>query len=140
MRTETDGIDCRRRYPAVVGAAAKCPHIQRAMAWWSDFCPRADRKSSFTCVWPSRGLLVSRAAIDDSSYDAWGRVPMSLIRGIAFSLTGLLLAGCMQTGGTLAPASEANFTPRDKQQLANPPYQRASISMTYQRQIVQFHR
>jgi lipoprotein-anchoring transpeptidase ErfK/SrfK len=65
---------------------------------------------------------------------------MLLIRGIAFLLTGLLLAGCMQTGGTLAPSSEANFTARDKQQLANPPYQRVSISSTYQRQIVQYHR
>jgi len=61
------------------------------------------------------------------------------IRGIAFPLTGLLLAGCMQSG-TLAPSSEANFTARDRQQLANPPYQRVSISPTYQRQIVQYHR
>jgi lipoprotein-anchoring transpeptidase ErfK/SrfK len=42
--------------------------------------------------------------------------------------------------GTLAPSSEANFTARDRQQLANPPYQRVSISPTYQRQIVQYHR
>jgi lipoprotein-anchoring transpeptidase ErfK/SrfK len=64
---------------------------------------------------------------------------MQLIRGIVFPLTGLLLAGCMQSG-TLAPSSEANFTARDKQQLANPPYQRVSISPTYQRQIVQYSR
>jgi lipoprotein-anchoring transpeptidase ErfK/SrfK len=60
-------------------------------------------------------------------------------RGCVFLLTGLLLAGCMQSG-TLAPSSEANFTARDRQQLANPPYQRVSISPTYQRQIVQYHR
>ncbi len=48
---------------------------------------------------------------------------MLLIRGIVLSLSGLLLAGCMQTG-TLAPSSDANFTARDRQQLANPPYQR----------------
>jgi lipoprotein-anchoring transpeptidase ErfK/SrfK len=42
--------------------------------------------------------------------------------------------------GTLAPASEASFTVRDRQQLANPPYQNVSISPTYQRQIVQYHR
>src|SRR5262245_25186489 len=65
---------------------------------------------------------------------------MLLIRGGVLSLTGLLLAGCIQTGGTLAPSSDANFTGRDRQQLANPPYQRASISPTYQRQIVQYHR
>jgi lipoprotein-anchoring transpeptidase ErfK/SrfK len=64
---------------------------------------------------------------------------MLLIRGIVFLLTVLLLAGCMQSG-VLAPSSEANFTARDKQQLANPPYQKASISSTYQRQIVQYHR
>jgi len=64
---------------------------------------------------------------------------MLLIRGIPFALTGLLLAGCIQTG-TLAPSSDANFTARDRQQLANPPYQRASISVAYQRQIVQYHR
>jgi len=61
------------------------------------------------------------------------------IRGILFLLTGLLVAGCMQSGA-LAPPSEANFTVRDKQQLANPPYQRVSISPTYQRQIVQYYR
>src|SRR5215471_21618380 len=69
----------------------------------------------------------------------FGGLDMSLTRGIAFSLIGLLAAGCMQTG-TLAPASEANFTARDRQQLANPPYQNVSLSTTYQRQIVQYHR
>src|SRR5262249_62400094 len=68
-----------------------------------------------------------------------GVIAMLLIRGFVLLLTGLLLAGCMASG-TLAPASEANFTARDRQQLANPPYQRASISPTYQRQIVQYHR
>src|SRR5262249_50515061 len=63
-----------------------------------------------------------------------------VIRGIVLSLTGLLLAGCLQTGGTLAPSSEANFTARDKQQLANPPYAQATIPLTYQRQIVDYHR
>src|SRR5262249_16067110 len=64
---------------------------------------------------------------------------MSSIRGIVFPLTGLLLASCMQSGA-LAPSSEANFTARDSQHLPNPPYQRVSISATYQRQIVQYHR
>jgi lipoprotein-anchoring transpeptidase ErfK/SrfK len=64
---------------------------------------------------------------------------MLSIRGFVVLLTGLLLAGCTQSG-TLAPSSEANFTARDMQQLANPPYQRVSISPTYQRQIVQYHR
>ena len=64
---------------------------------------------------------------------------MLSVRGLIFLLIGLLVAGCMQSG-TLSPASEANFTARDRQQLANPPYQNVSISPTYQRQIVQYHR
>jgi lipoprotein-anchoring transpeptidase ErfK/SrfK len=54
-------------------------------------------------------------------------------------LLALFVAGCMQAG-TLAPVSDANFSARDRRELANPPYQRASISPTYQRQIVQYHR
>ena len=64
---------------------------------------------------------------------------MLLMRGIIFLLAGLLLGGCMQSG-TLAPLGDANFTARDKQQLANAPYRRAWISPAYQRQIVQYHR
>ena len=64
---------------------------------------------------------------------------MLSIRGFVFLLIGLLLAGCTQ-GDTLSPSSEANFTARDRQQLADPPYQRVAISPTYQRQIVQYHR
>jgi len=53
-------------------------------------------------------------------------------------LLGLMLAGCVQT--TLAPSSQANFTPRDRQQLAHPPYAQASIPETYQRHIVDYTR
>ena len=60
------------------------------------------------------------------------------IRGSTCVLFGLLLAGCMQA--TLEPASEANFTPRDKKLLANAPYAQASIPQTYQRHIVDYHR
>ena len=64
------------------------------------------------------------------------------VRGILFLLTGLLLGGCMQatTSDRPSPVSDANFTARDRQQLANPPYEQASIPYAYQRQIVQFHR
>ena len=54
-------------------------------------------------------------------------------------LLGLLIAGCMQSG-TLAPSSDANFTVRDRRELANPPYRRVAISPTYQRQIVSYNR
>jgi len=50
----------------------------------------------------------------------------------------LMLAGCMQ--GQLAPTSEAGWTSRDKQYLANPPYAQASISENYQRHIVSYSR
>ncbi|MBX9843965.1 MAG: L,D-transpeptidase [Xanthobacteraceae bacterium] len=52
---------------------------------------------------------------------------------------GALLSGCM-TNQTVEPASEANFTPRDKKLLANPPYARAQIPEPYLRHIVNFHR
>jgi len=54
-------------------------------------------------------------------------------------LLGLLIGGCMQTG-TMVASSDANFTARDRRELANPPYQRVSISPTYQRQIVPYPR
>ena len=88
-----------------------------------------------------RSLLISRTStpLVVQVRGRWGAHAMLLIRGIVFPLTGLLLAGCMQSG-TLAPPSEANFTGRDRQQLANPPYQRAAISPAYQRQIVSYPR
>jgi lipoprotein-anchoring transpeptidase ErfK/SrfK len=51
-------------------------------------------------------------------------------------LTGLLLAGCMQSG----PVFDANFTARDRQQLTNSPYQQAWIAPAYRRQVVDYRR
>ena len=61
-------------------------------------------------------------------------------RGIALLALGIgvLLSGCMQQ--TIEPASDANFTPRDRKLLANPPYAKATIPEPYQRHIVDFHR
>src|SRR6516162_769687 len=64
------------------------------------------------------------------------RQNMRLSRGLVFTLSGLLVAGCMQSG----PAWEAHFTARDRQQLARPPYQQAWIPAEYQRQVVQYNR
>jgi lipoprotein-anchoring transpeptidase ErfK/SrfK len=61
---------------------------------------------------------------------------MMLVRGVVFLVCGLLLGGCMQS----VPVSDANFTVRDKRQLANAPYQQAWISPAYQRQVVPFSR
>jgi lipoprotein-anchoring transpeptidase ErfK/SrfK len=64
--------------------------------------------------------------------------PRLLVRGCVFLSSGLLLAGCMQASSL--GLSDPNFTVRDRQQLANPPYRQAWISPTYQRQVVQYHR
>jgi len=41
---------------------------------------------------------------------------------------------------TMEPASEANFTPRDKKLLAAAPYEKAAIPEPYKRHIVEYHR
>jgi lipoprotein-anchoring transpeptidase ErfK/SrfK len=60
------------------------------------------------------------------------------VRGIALLLTGLLLGGCVHT--QVEPASEANFSARDKKLLANAPYAKVNIPPAYQRAIVEYHR
>jgi hypothetical protein len=57
------------------------------------------------------------------------------VRGIVFLLSGLLLGGCMHA--TLEPVSDASLTARDKKLLSNPPYEKATIPLTYQRHVVQ---
>lgn len=58
---------------------------------------------------------------------------------IAVAALGLLLGGCV-TQSTLEPASDANLKPRDRQLLANAPYQQAQIPEPYRRHIVNYHR
>src|SRR5260370_41937217 len=41
---------------------------------------------------------------------------------------------------TLAPSSDASFTPRDRQLLAHPPYARADIPESYRRHVVDYSR
>jgi lipoprotein-anchoring transpeptidase ErfK/SrfK len=41
---------------------------------------------------------------------------------------------------TLAPSSDASFTPRDRQLLAHPPYAQATIPKEYRRHIVDYQR
>jgi lipoprotein-anchoring transpeptidase ErfK/SrfK len=58
---------------------------------------------------------------------------------LAWLLMGLVaavLGGCMQA--TLAPSSNASFTPRDRQLLAQAPYAQASVPETYRRHIVDY--
>ena len=65
---------------------------------------------------------------------------MAARRGLLVVLfgAGLVLGGCMQS--TIEPASEANFTPRDKKLLAAAPYEKATIPEPYKRHIVEYHR
>jgi len=41
---------------------------------------------------------------------------------------------------TIEPASEANFTPRDKKLLAAAPYEKVAIPEPYKRHLVEYHR
>ncbi len=61
-------------------------------------------------------------------------------KGLSVALFGvaILLGGCMQS--TIEPASEANFTVRDKKLLAAAPYEKAAIPESYRRHIVEYHR
>src|ERR1700688_3384518 len=51
---------------------------------------------------------------------------------------GVTLGGCLNS--TVEPASEANFTPRDKKLLAAAPYENVTIPEPYRRHIVAYHR
>ena len=57
---------------------------------------------------------------------------------LVVGLTGFLLGGCMQA--TLAPSSNASFTPRDRQLLAHTPYAQASVPDNFRRHIVEYPR
>jgi lipoprotein-anchoring transpeptidase ErfK/SrfK len=57
--------------------------------------------------------------------------------GLSLAAT-LLMAGCMQT--TLSPSTDASMTPRDRQQLANPPYAEIKVPDQYQRHVVDYDR
>jgi lipoprotein-anchoring transpeptidase ErfK/SrfK len=57
---------------------------------------------------------------------------------VIVGVAGLLLAGC--TSSTPQLASDVNFTPRDKQLLANAPYASATIPEQFRRHIVDYPR
>jgi lipoprotein-anchoring transpeptidase ErfK/SrfK len=79
-----------------------------------------------------------------------GGVKQILVTGITVAtlLTSVATASAQNIfqalfGGMAAPpppVPDANFTARDRQQLANPPYRQAWIAPAYRRQIVQYHR
>ena len=50
----------------------------------------------------------------------------------------LMLGGCVTS--KLEPASEASWTPRDKELIANAPYAKVAVPEPYRRHIVSYHR
>jgi lipoprotein-anchoring transpeptidase ErfK/SrfK len=60
------------------------------------------------------------------------------MRVLAFVIVAVTLGGCFQE--TLEPASEASWKPRDRQLMANLPYNQAAIPEAYRRHIVAYHR
>lgn len=68
-----------------------------------------------------------------------GRAQLKSALGkLALVAIGLMLAGCMQT--TYEAASEANFTKRDKEQLAKARYVKVMVPEPFRRAIVDYHR
>jgi len=65
-------------------------------------------------------------------------VPRFKLAFLVVGLLGFVLGGCMQA--TLAPATDANLTPRDRQLLAHAPYAQATIPESYRRHIVDYSR
>ena len=102
--------------------------------WLYDGCSQ----SIFLVQAAGAARLVTLTAADAR----WGKGQLWQYGESLFFLMGFLLGGCMQatTSDRPPPVSDAKFTARDRRELANPPYRRASISHTYQRQIVRFHR
>ena len=60
------------------------------------------------------------------------------MRVVAFVIIALMLGGCMQE--TLAPTTQAGWSARDKQLMANLPYAQATIPEAYRRHIVAYSR
>jgi lipoprotein-anchoring transpeptidase ErfK/SrfK len=60
------------------------------------------------------------------------------MRALAFVIVAVTLGGCMQ--GTIEPATQAGWKPRDKELMSNLPYNQAAIPDTYQRHIVEYRR
>jgi lipoprotein-anchoring transpeptidase ErfK/SrfK len=59
-------------------------------------------------------------------------------KAVAFVALALMLGGCMQS--VIEPAPETNLKPRDRELLANAPYQQASIPEPFRRHIVSYQR
>jgi lipoprotein-anchoring transpeptidase ErfK/SrfK len=81
-----------------------------------------------------------KSALGQSWKSASWKVAKSTSLKFAVLGAGLLVGGCIQTVGTLEPASNSAMTARDKDYLAHAPYAQAQIPEQFQRHIVSFHR
>jgi lipoprotein-anchoring transpeptidase ErfK/SrfK len=61
------------------------------------------------------------------------RLVLSLV-----GLLGLVLGSCADSTRFSSPSSDANFTPKDRELLANPPYAQADIPEQFRRHIVDY--
>ena len=65
-------------------------------------------------------------------------MPRSRLVLLLVGLLGLVLGGCTESTRFSSPSSDANFTPRDRELLANPPYAQADIPEQFRRHIVDY--
>ena len=65
-------------------------------------------------------------------------MPRSRLVLLLVGLLGLMLGGCTESTRFSSPSSDANFTPRDRELLANPPYAQADIPEQFRRHIVDY--
>lgn len=59
-------------------------------------------------------------------------------RAMILVVLGLMVGGCVTA--TPEPASEANLKPRDREYLANAPYEKVALPYSHRRAIVDYHR
>jgi lipoprotein-anchoring transpeptidase ErfK/SrfK len=65
-------------------------------------------------------------------------MPRSRLVLLVVGLLGLALGGCTDSTRFSSSSSDANFTPRDRELLANPPYAKADIPEQFRRHIVDY--
>ena len=66
-------------------------------------------------------------------------MPGSRLVLLLVGLLGLVLGGCTNSARFSSSTPEANFTPRDRELLANPPYAQADIPEQFRRRVVDYH-
>jgi lipoprotein-anchoring transpeptidase ErfK/SrfK len=65
-------------------------------------------------------------------------MPRPRLALLLLALLGLVLGGCADSTRFSSPSSDANFTPRDRELLANPPYAQADIPEQFRRHVVDY--